>query len=580
MVDAESLSNAAPLNKRSRMGSIFPWRRWDIICASLIINIISLVIPLTIIQIYDRIIPNFSYDTLAMLTFGMITAIVFEGILRFSRANILNWLGMLFDYVTSVGVFSHLLHAPLYQSNKIGIGKQIEDLESVAILKEFLAGQGFLTLLDIPFIIIFLGIIAYLSPVIAVVPVVIIILFVISGVYLSISQQKALSKRQDIDDRRYSFIIQILSNHYTLKTLGMEDLILRRYERIHAQCSVIENTINYTSAASRNLANITTYALFGGIVCIGAYEVINGHVSLGVLAASIILANRVMQPLQALMVTWVRFQHLTQAKQRFRQIFALDQEAKNYTQAILRGKVHLNNVSFSYITPQKTILDRVNLTIEPGHIISIQGSNGTGKTTIANLLIGHLQPTEGEILIDGAPLDSFVGPGFRHQVCLVSAKNLLFHGSIMDNLTTFQKGPIEEEAKKLSHYFGLDQWINHLPKGYHTMVADQLFLHLPEGIQQRICIIRALLNHPKILILDEANTSLDFQGDELLNRYLSEIKGQTTVIYITHRPSVEAIADQSYQLIQGKLEPKQLPPKTPNPTVPLKNKNKEKDTHV
>lgn len=564
---AQSLHPSGSSSKRRRhIGSIFPWRRWDIICATLALNLLSLVVPLAIIQIYDRIIPNTSLDTLAVISLGILIAVCFEGILRFCRSNILNWLGMIFDYVTTVGAFSHIIHAPTYQTNKIGIGKHVENLESITILREFLAGQGFLILLDMPFILLFIGLIAYLSPPVATVPIIIIFIFISVGLWLSYYQQRALRQRQDIDDRRYNFIVQILNNHFTLKTLGMEELILRRYERIHGQCAVIENAINYLSASSRHLASICTYAMFGGIVCVAAYEVIHGRISLGVLSASIILANRAMQPIQGLMAMWIRFQHLGEAKQRFRDIFSLEQELKASPSTYIKGKVQLNKISYSYQESQKRVLDGVDLTIEPGTIVSIHGPNGSGKTTIANILIGNLEPLNGQVLIDDTSLSAFMGPGFRQQVCLVSSKNLLFHGTILENLTTFRLGVIEDEAKKMAQYFGLDQWVSNLPKGYQTMVADQLFLHLPEGIQQRICLIRALVNHPKILILDEANTSLDFQGDELLKRYLRQIKGQTTIIYITHRPSIESIADISFDLIDGKLEKKA----SLNPAPPLK----------
>lgn len=566
-MEPQSLLSDGSTKRRGHIGPIFPWRRWDIICATITLNMIALVVPLAIIQLYDRIIPNTSIDTLTAISVGIVISIIFESILRFCRSNILNWLGMIFDYVTTVGAFNHLIHAPAFQTNKIGVGKHVENLESISILREFLAGQGFLTLLDMPFIFIFIAVMAYLSPPVAMVPTVVISCFVVIGLWLSIQQQKALKQRQDIDDRRYNFIVQILNNHFTLKTLGMEELILRRYERIHGQCAVIENNINFLSATSRDLASISTYAMFGGIVCVAAYEVIEGRISLGVLSASIILANRAMQPFQSLMATWVRFQHLSQAKQRFREMFSLDQEVKGQSGVNIRGKVHLNHITFDYPDSGKRVLNELSLTVEPGQIVSIHGPNGSGKTTIASILIGNLEPLNGQVLIDDTPLSAFMGPGFRQQVCLVSSKNLLFHGTILENLTTFRKGPIEDEAKAFSQYFGLDPWVTNMPKGYQTMIADQLFLHLPEGIQQRICLIRALVNHPKILILDEANTSLDFQGDELLKQHLKQLKGQTTIIYITHRPSIEAIADVSYDLIDGKLERKipssSLAPHTP-----------------
>ncbi len=535
--------------------TLFPWKRWDVICATIVLNILGLAVPLLILQLYDRIIPNQSFYTLSVLTFGVAIAIVFEAVVRFSRSHLLSWLGSVFEYVTSLGAFAHLVNARFDEIVKKGSGKHIENIESISVLKEFLAGHGFLALLDIPFVLLYIGFIAYLSVKIALVPVVVLTIFVLSAVWIGRNLRKSLEQKLDVDDRRYNFIIQTLSNHHTMKSMGMEDLILRRYERLHLQCAKIEHDVNLFSAQSRDLGFMLSYLMYGAIVCVAAYEVIDSKASLGVVAACIILANRAMQPIQTATTMWTRLQHFNIAKIRLRDIFSLKHESvdkKTVTQPI-QGKVSLRDVCFHHDDNPRLILDQVTVDIEPGEIASIYGINGVGKTTLAQLILGTLAPQSGKVLIDDIPISDYTFSSIHKQIAYLPSKGVLFQGSIIDNMTLYQTGPLVEEALKLSRDLGLDSWVQRLPQGYHTKVGDSLFLLLPDGIQQRICLVRTLVNHAKIIILDEANTSLDEEGDYLLHQFLLKNKGQSTVVFITHRPSIEKISDSSYELKEGQL---------------------------
>lgn len=544
--------------------NIFPWRRWDIIFATIMMNLIGLSIPLLVLQLYDRIIPNQSYYTLSVITFGVIVSVFMENILRYSRSNILSWLGMFFEYATSIGAFSHLAKAKYADSLKSGHGKHIENIESVTVLKEFLAGQGFLTLIDLPFVILYLGIIAYLSIPIVIVPIIVLFCFVVSALWVGYKLRKALEKRLDIDDRRYNFVIQILSNHHTMKSMGMEDLILRRYERIHSQCALIEHDINFLSAESRDLSSVFSYLMYCGIICIAAFEVIETRASMGVMAACIMLANRAMQPVQTAMAMWTRMQHFGISKTRIKEIFSLNPEGRETDKMAthITGKISIRDLGFHYPDDDKMIFNHLSVEIQPNQIVSIFGANGVGKTTLTQLILGILESQTGEILIDDHPLASYSFSSLHKQIGYLPPKGILFQGTIMENMTLYQTGPIVDEAMKISRDLGLDPWIQRLPLAYQTKVGDSLFYLLPDGIQQRICLVRTLVNHPKIIILDEANTSLDEQGDYQLNQFLQQQKEKSTIIFITHRPSIENIADASYELIDGELVERQLPMKT------------------
>lgn len=545
---------------RSKAGSVFPWKRWDMILSTIVLNILSLAVPLLVLQLYDRIIPNQSYGTLSLLGIAVGIIVVLEASLRFSRGYVLSWLGMHFEHGAAVGAFQHLVGVTLNDLNKRGIGEHVENIESATILKEFLAGQGFLILIDLPFVLLFLGVIAYFSVNIALAAVAILCVFVLVAWILGRILRNSLEKQLDLNDRRFNFIVEILSNHHTLKALGMEDLILRRYERIQNQCSNVNYKVYLHAAEARDLASMFSYIMFVGIVAVAALQVISSLTSVGVMAASIVLTSRAMQPIQAAMGVWTRFQYFKIAKKRIEDHFGLTLEpplTHGISKAI-QGKITLNDVHFLYGDDKPEILKGIDLTIHPGSVVTIHGKNGVGKTTLMWVLMGNLHPTQGNILIDDEPISSYHYRDIRRQMAYVPPKGILFQGTIMENMTMYRGAPYIDDALGISRQLGLDDWIRRLPLGYETKVGDQLFLLLPDGIQQRICLVRALVNHPKVLILDEANTSLDEEGDRLLRQVILSLRGKMTIVFVTHRPSIQELADDSYELIDGALLSKRL----------------------
>jgi ATP-binding cassette subfamily C protein LapB len=260
-----------------------------------------------------------------------------------------------------------------------------------------------------------------------------------------------------------------------------------------------------------------------------------------------------MQPLQAALSMWTRFQHFSISQNRFSKVFSLPLE-ENFGEKIdLKGNIVLSNLSFAY-KDGALLFDNVNLSINQGEFVSIIGSNGAGKTTLSHLMIGDLTPKEGSITIDGFAFADINVPHFRKQVVYLEPNGTIFKGTIMENLTFFGSFGTLDDVMHLSQKIGLDKWINKQPLGYNTVIGHHLDGDLSLGILQRICFVRGILMKPKVLIIDEANTSFDIQGDQKLADLLQEFKGKITVIFITHRPSLSRLADRTYKISNNTLE--------------------------
>lgn len=526
-----------------------PWKRLDVIFSTICLNLFALTLPIMVLQLYDRIIPNQAMGTLSILVVGVGIAVILESIIRISRTYILGWIGQQFDYGTSSSMFSHLMNARLYDINRIGIGEHLENIESLGTLKDFLAGQGFLVLLDLPFLFFFLGLITYLGgSVLGIASVFILSMFVISSLFLGKKLYQNLLEQQNVSDRKYNFLVEILNNYHTLKCLNMEELLLRRFERIQLQTAYVDYKINLYSSEARYLGALFASILFGTVIYVAGTGVIFNTMSAGAMGACLFLSNRVLQPLQQGMSMWTRFQHFQMSQKRFHNVFQMPLEHQHGQKIILKGEMTLKNVAFSYPHQKQILFHDVTATVHPGEFVCIIGRGGTGKTTLCQLLLGNLQPTGGDICFDGVPLNAMNMPAFRKQVAYLAPRGEVFSGTVMENITLFADQSKKEFARLLSRKIGLDRWVSTLPQGYDTVIGNQLDNDLPLGIQQRLCFVRALLLSPKILILDEANTNIDIVGDQELLSVLMELKKSMTILFVTHRPSVARLADRIFEI--------------------------------
>ena len=555
--EASYEAEPVPLNNKEEKASpqaIHPWKRIDIILSTVCLNLFAIVLPVVILQLYDRIIPNQAMGTLSILAVGVAVAVIMESVLRIARGYVLSWIGQQFDYSTSTSVFSHLMKTNLHDLNKMGIGEHIENIESLVTLKEFLAGQSLLIFLDLPFFLFYLVLIDYFGgKPIVIVSMIILIAFVVISLHMGEKLHKTLLERQDIGDRKYSFLIQMLNNYYTLKSLGMEELFLRRFERIQLQSSFIDYRMNIYSSEARDLGSVFSNILFGAIIYIAGFEVIDTKISPGAMAACLFLSNRLIQPLQQGLSVWTRFQHFKIAQKRFQNVFKIPFESTEGVQKKIKGAITIKDLTFGYEGTNRILFENLNASINAGEFISIIGDSGIGKTTLSQLILGNIQPVSGEIKIDETPLGAINIASFRKQVAYLPPKGEIFKGTVMDNLTFFSPPEKTDHIYSLCRQVGLDRWVSRLPYGYQTNIGVHIDSDLPLGIQQRMCLVRALLLGPQILILDEANTNLDIEGDLEMLSLLSKLKGKITILFITHRPSVSRYADRTFEIKDQKM---------------------------
>jgi len=541
----------------SRLGGAarLPGNMFDMVGASVFINILSLALPITLLQVYDRILPNSGKSTLVLLIMGVVTALFLELILRLARAHVSSWIGARFEHLSGCAAMQRMLYADMAAFERQGAGAQMERLSALNQLKEFYAGQAVLTVFDLPFAVLFLGIIAYLAGELVIVPVVLIVAFAITAQVYGLKLRGALKERQTADERRFNFIIEVLGGIHTVKSMAMETQMLRRYERLQEGCATATHRVTLDSSSSMSVGSFFSQMNLFLIVGFGATFVINGHLTIGGLAACTLLSGRAMQPLQKAVGIWARFQSVALARERVREIFSLPVVQRNGLPALadFKGGVELENVSFSYGGENSPkILTDVNIKIEPGEAIGITGGNASGKTTLLYTMMGALEATEGRVLFDGLDVRDIDLEKLRKQIAYLPQEGVLFNGTILENITMFNED-LTDEAMEISALLGLDGVVAHMPMGFDSKVGDGATDSLPRGIKQRVAIARALLPRPRVVLMDEANTAMDSAGDAILRDVLARLRGHRTLIMVTHRPSMLNLCSRIYDLDDGVL---------------------------
>jgi ATP-binding cassette subfamily C protein LapB len=519
--------------------------------ASFVINLLALALPLSIMQVYDRVIPNRSFSTLAWLFFGLAIALIIDFVLKTSRSVLLSWQATRFARnVENEGV-ARFLRAPNGGFEREPAAVHVNRYGAAAALADYHSGQARLVLIDLPFVVIALLVMAIVGGAMVLVPAS--LFFGFAGLAIGRAREfrRILDARTTQDNRKYDFIAEVLTGIHTVKVMAMEPQMQRRFERL--QEAVAKTTM---SSISTGQANQTAALLFGSVsqlvvVAIGGSQVINDQLTMGALAACTMLSGQILQPLLRAISLWTEKETVDHRRAEVKSLLDLPSaEVRLEIDTPVKGNIRFENVVYRHPTDLNHTLAVGDISIEAGAMIGLKGKESSGRTTLLKLIQGEIEPTAGRVTVDGV---STLAPQFaavRRHIAYVGAVPVIFSGTIMENLTMF--GPEKRDfARKMAQLLGLEATINLLPDGYETKLGEGIGDDLPMSIAQQINIVRALTNRPRVLALDEANMLLDAIAEPALIKALNVLRGSLTVLVVTHRPSLLALCDQQIALEDG-----------------------------
>jgi ATP-binding cassette subfamily B protein len=517
-------------------------------------NILALAVPLAILQILDRVVINQSVQTLVLLVVGVIVALLLEVVLRETSGLTTGWLGARFELAASVNALEHLVHVPLQRFEKEEPGTHVERVLASAKVADFYSGNALLVLFDLPFSFVFLILISLIGGWLVLVPILIAAFFSVLVFQSGRWMQRQVFARDVLDDRRLGFLTEVLSGIHSVKTLMLESLMLRRYERLQKSNSELNETLAIGEASANNMSVVFGQVMIISVIFVGSMIVMSGGMTPGGLAACMLLSVRTLQPLRRGLAVWMRYQTFVAANDRLNSVMDTPRESdtgKLKVEPIQHG-MELRDITVTFDNG-KVLFSNLNLIVKAGELIAIQGESGSGKTSLLTLMNGMLRPTKGSVWVDGQTLESFSFDSVYQQVALLPQSGSIIAGTILENLTMFDDR-LNDDALHLASQLGLDRFVSSMKMGYETPLGEGVSDTIPMGLKQVIIIARALVRKPSVILFDEANSSLDIQNDQLLRNYLAQLKGTCTIVLVTPRPSLVSLADKIYTLKNGVLD--------------------------
>jgi ATP-binding cassette, subfamily C, bacterial LapB len=533
----------------------------SVFAATLASNLLALALPLVLLQAYDRIIPKAATSTLAALMIGLTVVLLLDALVRIVRAAVMAWATARYEYRASCALVERMLHAPIDVFEQSPVGRRMERFTAVDVMREFYGGQGAQNLVDLPFMLIFLALIGLIGGHLVLVPLAVAVLCGLAVWLMGRRLNHSLKARDANDDRRYSFVVEVLNGIENVKGLALETLMARRYERLLASSAHHSSDIAYCGAMNQAAGAIGANAAMIGLACLGALEVLSGGMSTGALGACTLLAGRSIQPLTRAVAIWTQYQSIKLARQRLAEALDLPQEAAGLAANDpaasgigLSGDIRLSGVEFGYGT-RAPLIRGLDLEVRAGEFVSIGGNSGVGKSTLLRLMMGMGTPQTGDIAYDGVSIRELGPAVVRANIAFLPQQPLLFRGTLRDNLVQFAGGAAEMRALALANELGLNEVIARLPDGLETWIGDDMSYALPSGVRQKIAIVRALVADPPIILFDEANSNFDQEGDLQLGALLARLRQEKTIVMVSHRPSLQRMADRHLVFEDGRLVP-------------------------
>lgn len=527
----------------------------DVLAAALLINLFALVVPLFSMAVYDRVVPNFAEETLWAMVGGVILIFAVDFILRLMRGHFIDLASSRIDYDLSSLIMERVL-AMKMQDRPASVGSFASTLRSFESLREFMASATVTALVDLPFALIFLLILVWISwPLVF--PVLLgFVAMVIYGYIIQHRMHDLSEKTYRASALRNSTLIESLTAMEAIKVHGAQGVMQQKYEKSTAYLSRINRRLRLLSSSATTGAMSIQQFVNVVLIVIGVYLIHYGQLTLGGLIAAYQLGGRALSPLGQMVGLLLQYQNAKLALTSLETTMTRSTERSDESGFIhrpeLRGEIELRNVHFSYGEKLPESIKGISLRIHPGEHVIILGRVGSGKTTLHKLMLGLYTPTSGEIFIDGIDLRQLDPADVRRSMGYVAQNCMLFYGSLRENIAIGAPYASDQKIIDAAEIGGLSDFVNHHPQGFDMLIGER-GESLSGGQLQGVAIARAFLMNPPVLLLDEPTSSMDSGSENNFKARLRQFALGKTVIVVTHRASLIDLATRVIVLDDGKV---------------------------
>nr|WP_309144970.1 type I secretion system permease/ATPase [Bradyrhizobium sp. CCGB20] len=528
----------------------------EVLLASFFLQIFALVSPLFFQVVIDKVLVHRSLGTLDVLVAGIIAISIFEVVLGALRTYLFSHTTNRIDVELGARLFHHLLALPLSYFQARRVGDTVARVRELENLRNFITGSALTLVIDLFFTFVFLGLMAFYSPLLTAIVLASFPLYVVISAGATPLFRYRLDEKFKRGAENQSFLVESVTGVEALKAMAVEPQMQKRWE---------EQLAGYVASSFRvvNLGNVASQAVqfvskinMALLLYFGAKLVIDGNLTVGELVAFNMLSGRVTAPVLRLAQLWQDFHQARLSVERLGDILNTMPEPTHRTGRsalpAIRGDIAFEHVGFRYRVDGPQILSDITLRIPAGQIVGIVGTSGSGKSTLGKLIQRLYLPESGRVLVDGNDLAAVDPTWLRRQVGVVLQENMLFNRSVRDNIALADPALPMERVVAAAKLAGAHDFILELQDGYDTVIGERGST-LSGGQRQRIAIARALTTNPRVLIFDEATSALDYESERVIQQNMREITAGRTVLIIAHRLSTVRTADRIITIERGRV---------------------------
>ena len=523
--------------------------------ASLVTNVFAVGTSLFAMIVYNRIIPSNATSSLLVLVIGMGILLLADYLIKTSRSKLLGSAGVESDLIIADRLFTQVLDVQ-QKARKGSVGELANTLKEYEHVREFFTSAALVSLIDLPFALIFVGVIWFLGgamvfPVLAGIAV----LFAVT-VYMQPKMKKIAERSLEDAQSKHSIMVETLSGLETVKLLGAGGLLRRRFKKVLARQSEITEESKRQLFFSSNVTQEVQQAVQIGVVAVGALAVADSAYGFGAIIACTILSGKALMPFAQLASLLSR---LNQVVSGYKALDALMQtptehrQRKSFVQrGRYSGRIEFSDVRFSYPGESQAALESISFQVDAGERVAIVGRVGSGKTTIGKMATRLYVPDAGSVSLDDVDIEQLDPAEVRENIGYVSQEPWLIAGSIEQNVLLGASSPDPETLIWACDLAGVSDFANRHPEGLKQKVSER-GEGLSGGQRQAISLARALVRRPPILLFDEPTSSMDARSEKLLISRLEQAGLTATFVVITHRTSLLSLVDRVIVIDRGKV---------------------------
>ena len=532
------------------------WRLYrDALLASLVINVLAVVVPLFTMNVYDRVVPNHALETLWVLSLGALLVLGFDFSLRTARGYIIDVASKRIDIRLSALIMERVLGIRM-SARPVSVGSFAANLRAFESVRDFIASATITSLIDLPFVLVFLLVLMWISPWLLFPPLAGMVLVLLFTLVSQTKMHELTEESQRAAAQRNATLVESLVGIETIKTMCAEGEMQRRWERATVFLARLGGKLKLLSSCTVNFAAEVQQTVYIVVIITGVYLLIDGKMSLGGIIAASMLSGRAMAPLGQIAGLMMQYQNarisLASIESHMQLPVERPQDSRFLHRESFRGDIEFRNVSFSYSGREDKALRGVSFHIRAGEKVGVIGRMGSGKTTLEKLILGLYQPDEGSVLVDGVDTRQIDPAELRGAIGFVPQDVLLFYGTLRENIAL--GAPFVEDRMVVAavELAGISGFVGAHPQGFDMIIGER-GESLSGGQKQAVAIARAVLNDPPVMLLDEPTSAMDFQSEEQLKARLRGFVDGKTLILVTHRTSLLELVDRLIVIDQGQV---------------------------